>query len=162
MAQVTQETLRKALAGDVPLNEVFGLSEEQTGSIAILGLNLYQQGKIAEARTLFEGLIALNPNLFTGYAGLGAIALAAEPPRLDEAVQHLTKAIAINPNDPSVQANLGEALLRQGKFEDAAAAFEKALALDPDEADAGANRARAIIDGMEVVINEVQKLGVTE
>ncbi|MBI1790021.1 MAG: tetratricopeptide repeat protein [Acidobacteria bacterium] len=60
--------------------------------------------------------------------------------------------------DPTVQANLGEALLRQGKFEEATKAFEKALALDPNEEDPGANRARAIIDGMELVVAEIERM----
>lgn len=136
------------------------LTEQQTAAIAALGYNLYEQGKMSEATTVFNGLVAIDPGNYIGYAGLGAVALASEPPQLDLAVANLREAARLNSKDPTVQANLGEALLRQAKFEEAAAAFEKALELDPEEEDAGANRARAILDGMEIVIEEVQKMGV--
>ena len=64
----------------------------------------------------------------------------------------------MNPKDPTVRANLGETLLRKAQFNEAAKEFEKALELDPDERDPGANRARAIIEGMQVVISEVERL----
>ncbi|MBI3410699.1 MAG: tetratricopeptide repeat protein [Planctomycetes bacterium] len=134
------------------------LNEEQIVSIAALGFNLYQQGQLGEAQTIFEGLTAIDPTNYAGYAGLGAVALAKQPPALDEAVDYLTQAAGINDTDPTVQANLGEALLRQGKFEEATKAFEKALALDPNEEDPGANRARAIIDGMELVVAEIERM----
>ncbi|MBI1789381.1 MAG: tetratricopeptide repeat protein [Acidobacteria bacterium] len=137
------------------------LNEDQIVSIAALGFNLYQQGQLGEAQTIFEGLTAIDPTNYAGYAGLGAVALAKEPPALGDAVSHLTKASQMNASDPTVQANLGEALLRQGKFEDATKAFERALALDPNEEDPGANRARAIIDGMEVVVAEIEKMAAT-
>jgi len=136
------------------------LTEQQTAAIAALGYNLYEQGKMSEATTVFNGLVAIDPGNYIGYAGLGAVALASEPPQLDLAVANLREAARLNSKDPTVHANLGEALLRQAKFEEAAGAFEKALELDPEEEDAGANRARAILDGMEIVIEEVQKMGV--
>jgi Flp pilus assembly protein TadD len=61
--------------------------------------------------------------------------------------------------DPTVHANLGETLLRLGRFEPAAAEFDKALQLDPEQKDPGANRARAILSGMKLVIDELQKAG---
>jgi len=134
------------------------LSLEQLASIAALGYNLYEQGKYADAQIMFEGLTAVDPNNYSGYAGLGAIALANEPPALDDAIAYLRHAATLNPNDPTVRANLGEALLRQGNLEEAAEEFEKALELDPEEEDAGANRARAILEGMETVIEEIRKM----
>jgi Flp pilus assembly protein TadD len=89
---------------------------------------------------------------------MGAVALAKEPPALDDAVTHLTQAAKLDSTDASVQANLGEALLRQGKLDDASKAFEKAMKLDPNRQDAGANRARAIINGLDVVAGELRKM----
>jgi tetratricopeptide (TPR) repeat protein len=132
------------------------LERRQLDSIAALGFNLYQQGRMAEAEAIFEGLILVDDS-FYGYAGMGALELTKDPPRLDRAATNLRRAIELNPADPTVHANLGEALLRQGKFQDAAAEFERALDLDPHGVDAGANRARAIISGMELVIAEARK-----
>jgi tetratricopeptide (TPR) repeat protein len=156
--ELTLETVQKALDGEAPINSIFGFTPEQIGGIASLGYELYEQGKMEEATQVFRGLIALDESNYLGYAGLGAVALAQEPPALDMAVNFLTRATQLNGSDPSIYANLGEAYLRQAKFEEAAQAFEKALDLDPEEEDPGANRARAIIDGMEIVMAELQKM----
>lgn len=153
---VAPDALEKAVRGEGGLNAFFGLNKDQVDAMAVLGFQLYDQGRNDEARAIFEGLIALDSRSYFGYAGLGALALAEE--KLDEADTNLRKAIELKPEDPTVHANLGEVLLRQGKFEEAAAEFDKALELDPEEEDPGANRARAILDGMEVVINEVQRM----
>jgi tetratricopeptide (TPR) repeat protein len=134
-----------------------GLSKDQLDAIATLGFRFYEQGKTRDAETLFEGLIALDPKLYYGYAGLGAMALREE--KLDQAVEHLKQAAALNPKDATVYANLGEALLRQAKLPEAATEFKQALKLDPQQTDPGANRARAILHGMGLVVNEMQRVG---
>ena len=134
------------------------LNKQQIEAIAAQGFNLYQQGKLDEAKVIFEGLTAIDSTNYMGYAGLGAVALAKEPPQLDAALANLQKAAEINPSDPSVHANLGEALLRQAKFQEAATEFDKALELDPQGKDPGANRARAILTGLEVMVTEGKKV----
>jgi tetratricopeptide (TPR) repeat protein len=153
---VAPDTLQKVVAGEAPLNTFFGLGKNEIDSIAALGYRAFEQGKVQDAETIFQGLIALDNGLYYGYAGLGAMALAAE--KLDDAAQYLQKAVELNPNDATVRANLGEVLLRQSKFEQAAAMFRKALELDPQQRDPGANRARAILQGMSIILAELQKV----
>jgi len=148
---------KKVLAGE-QLSTIFGVTDAQMQAIAALGYNLYQQGKYKEAETIFRGLIATNDKNPYGYAGLGAVALAKQPADLETAYENLSKAAELRPNDPSVQANLGEVLLRQGKVEEGAKYFKRALELDPNQTDPGANRARAIISGLTAVLTEVQRL----
>ena len=152
----TEDALKRAIDGKAALNQFFGFSQESLEAMAVLGFNLFEQGKNEDAKTVFRGLIALDSTQFFGYAGLGALALAEE--KSEEAVGYLETAAELNPNDPTIQANFGEALLRQARFEEAATHFEKALELDPDEVDGGANRARAILEGMEILMNEFQRL----
>jgi tetratricopeptide (TPR) repeat protein len=135
------------------------LTDDQVEYLASVGYRLYEQGKIDDARTIFQGLIAANDSYY-GCAGLGAIALGQRPPLLEEAYANLTKAAELNPNDATVQANIGEMLLRQAKFEEAAPAFRKALDLDPEKKDRGANRARAMIGTLGYLASEVQKTAV--
>ena len=105
-----------------------------------------------EACTVFQGLIAVDPNLYLGNAALGAMDLTDG--RLDSALSHLTKAVELNPDDPSVHANLGEVLLRQARSTEALEHFQRAQALDPLSQDPGANRARAIIAGLNLAAPE--------
>jgi Flp pilus assembly protein TadD len=146
--------LRKE-AGPVSLSQVFGLAKQEIEAIATLGFQLYEQGKVADAESIFNGLIALDSRSYYGYAGRGALSLADE--KLDDASRWLTRAAELNPQDPTVHANLGEALLRQAKFEDAAGEFQKALALDPTQGDPGASRARAILNGMRIMLQQSER-----
>src|SRR5689334_15670894 len=152
----TKTAATKIIAGD-QLSNVFGVSDTQMQGIAALGYNLYQQGKLKDAETLFRGLVATNDKSWYGYAGLGAVALAKHPADLKTAQENLEIAAKLNPKDPSIQANLGQVLLRQAKFEDAAKQFQRALELDPQQKDPGANRARAIIGGLNSIMAEVQR-----
>lgn len=137
------------------------LTDEQVRYLATVGFNLYQQGKTEDAKIMFKGLVAANDSYY-GYAGLGAIALAQNPPELDVAFENLKKAEERNPDDPTVHANIGEVFLHRAKFEDAAAEFHKALDLDPEKRDAGANRARALIAALSTVAREIEKSGVNK
>ena len=142
-------------AGKVSLSQLFGLANQEMEALALLGFQLYEQGKAADAESIFNGLIALDSQLYYGYAGLGALSLAQE--KLDEALRWLTRAAELNPEDPTVHANLGEAFLRLAKFEEAAGEFQKALALDPAADDPGANRARAMLNGMRLMCQRADR-----
>jgi protein O-GlcNAc transferase len=133
-------------------------TQTQLQAMVALAFNYYQQGKLHEAETIFNGLTLIAPNSYYSYAGLGAIALAKKPADLTAALVNLKKAAELNPSDASVQANLGEVLLRQAKFDESAEYFKKSLELDPNHTDPGANRARAIIAGLNTVGQEVQRL----
>lgn len=160
MAQPTlaPETAAKRILSGEQLGDVLGVTEKQIQAIAAVGYNLYQQGKLTEAETVFRGLTATNNKSPFGYAGLGAVALAKRPSDLVEAYTNISKAAELAPNDPTIQANLGEVLLRQGKFDEAGKQFKKALELDPDSKNPGANRARALLTGLTAVASEVQRL----
>lgn len=132
------------------------LNEVQFQGTVALAYNMYEQGKMHEAETLFGGLSVINPQSYYGFAGLGAIALAKRPPDLDTAFKNLSTAEQLNPNDTSVQANLGETLLRQGKIDEAKKHLEKCFALDPGHNDPGANRARAIVGGLNMIAQQLE------
>jgi Tfp pilus assembly protein PilF len=132
-------------------------TREQLNSIATLGFNFYKEGKLDDAQIMFKGLIVAD-NSFYGWAGMGAIALCKEPPELEKAQTFLSIAVKLNPNDPSVHTNLGEVYLRQKNVEQATAEFQKALDLDPEKKDPGANRARAILNGLQTLATQARQI----
>jgi tetratricopeptide (TPR) repeat protein len=152
---VPSTTFQKVLREEAGLNEYVGFERQELCAVASLAGSLYGQGRITEARALFEGLIALDPQLYLGYSGLGAIDLIEE--RLDSALANLTRAAELTPGDPSVHSNLGEVLLRKARFPEASRCFQIALELDPKQADPGANRARAIIEALKVATKDCTK-----
>jgi tetratricopeptide (TPR) repeat protein len=152
----TERTIRITTGGD--LKNYYGLSSEHMDALAVLGFHLYRQGKLKEAETVFNGLIALDEQSFYGHAGLGTVALSQGSPDLQKACKHLEQAVQINPKDPNVHANLGEGLLRSARFKEAARSFETCLALDPGLLQAGSKRARAIIRTIDVISDHVAAL----
>jgi Flp pilus assembly protein TadD len=150
-----QDAILVKEAGGVSISQMLGLAKQEIEAIAALGFQLYEQGRVVDAESIFNGLIALDSHVYYGYAGLGALALVRE--KLDDASRWLSRAAELNPLDPTVHANLGEALLRQAKFEEAAQAFQKALTLDAAGTDPGASRARAILIGMRGMLQEAER-----
>jgi tetratricopeptide (TPR) repeat protein len=140
------EAAKRIIDGEKPAT-VFGVTDQQLKAIVALGYNQYQQGRFKDAETAS----------YMGFAGLGAVALAKKPPELDAAFTNLTKAAELKPDDATIQANLGEVLLRQGKIDDAKQHLEKAFALDPGHSDPGVNRVRAIVSGLDMIVKEVEK-----
>ncbi len=149
------EVAKRLVAGEKPAT-VLGVTDTQIQALAALGYNQYTQGRLEDAEALFRGVSALDPASYFGYAGLGAIALAKRPTDLKTAYDNLSKAAELRPTDATVQANLGEVLLRQGKVDEAKAHLEKAFQLDPGHNDPGANRARAIVGGLDMIVKELQ------
>ena len=155
--QMSASELTQRIKAGEQIASILGLSDTQVQTIAVLAYNQYEQGRYDTAEKLFAGITALDKKNSIGYAGLGAVAMAKKPPDLETAYTNLSKAVELNPNDATVQANLGEVLLRQGKLEEAKPHLEKAFQLDPGRKDRGANRARAIVAGLDMVMKEVQR-----
>jgi tetratricopeptide (TPR) repeat protein len=150
------EAAKRILAGEQPAH-VLGVTDNQVKAIVALGYNKYQQGKLDAAETMFKGAAGLDTTNYMGFAGLGAVALARKPADLDTALTNLTKAAELKPEDATIQANLGEVLLRQGKIDEAKGHLEKAFQLDPNRKDTGVNRARALVSGLDAIVQEAQR-----
>ena len=73
------------------------------------------------------------------------IALQGEK-RLDDAMAHYTRAIALRDDYAPVYSNMGTALRASGRLDEAVAAYERALALQSDFPDAHYNLANALLE----------------
>jgi cytochrome c-type biogenesis protein CcmH/NrfG len=149
------KVLKITTGGD--LAKYFGLTSMHIQAFSALGLQLFQQGRMHDAATVFEGIIALDEHSYFGHAGLGAVALAKNPPDLSVALSSLQLAANLSPDDPNVHANLGEALLRSAHFEQAAAAFRRTLELDAQRVHAGTRRVYAIINAIDLIAEKVTR-----
>ncbi|MBS1795841.1 MAG: tetratricopeptide repeat protein [Acidobacteria bacterium] len=115
-----------------------------------IGAMYYQQGNFEKARTIFEGLVELDPNSANAHSALGGLLTLQ---KMDEpAIRHLKRALELNPSQIAPYVNLGEIYIRQQKIEDAIANLKKAIEFDPEEKDPGANRARAMVLGIYQII----------
>lgn len=147
--------LSDIVEGRITLQEVSGLSDEEVNAILALGALMYQQGRRAEAEDLFRGAVMLNKKNALAHSALGTV-LTAEG-KHDEALEALNTAISLDPSDISAFVNRAEIHLKRAEFKEASDDLKSAIALDPEGNDPGANRARAIIIGMNELIKELQK-----
>jgi len=77
------------------------------------GLELYQQGRFAEAVEHFQAVVKSNPRWPGGYLMLGRCQLALE--QHNEALGNLQKAVELGPDDPANVAALSRALMAVGR-----------------------------------------------
>ena len=101
------------------------------------GRALAERRKFAEAVSFLENAIALDDGQAEYVRALGDV-LATNPRRREEAERLLRRATALDPSNPSGWVGLGNVLLRAGRRDDAARAFEEALRWDATHAEATA------------------------
>lgn len=132
------------------MREKLSITRVEFTEMGRIGALHYQQGNLDKARTIFEGLVELDPDSADAQSALGAVFTLQQED--DLAVRHLKKAAELDPDGIAPHVNLGEVFIRQRRIEDALAHLRKAIELDPDELDPGANRARAMVLGIYQVI----------
>lgn len=102
-------------------------------------LALMEKGQWAAAETAFLALSTRFPDYSGPWTNLGFIAAAKGDDA--EAVRHLEKAIAVNPENAVAMTALGTLLYRRGDHSGALAWNQRAISLRPDYADAHLNLA---------------------
>jgi tetratricopeptide (TPR) repeat protein len=128
------------------LREKLGISAREFQELGEMGAMYYRQGNLEKARTIFEGLIDLDPDSAAAHAALGALLTRTE--QFAEALEHLNRAVELDPDEIAPYVNRAEILIRQGRAEEAVENLKRAIALDPQEKDPAANRARAMALGL--------------
>ncbi len=102
--------------------------------MALGALTWKQCGIYADAETLWQATLRLNPASWMAQCNLGNAFL--EKGQVNEAIGHFQKALGINPNFAPTHFNLGVSFFQQGRTDDAISQYEKALEIKPDYAEA--------------------------
>src|SRR5689334_3013466 len=101
-------------------------------------LALHQKGQFADAEQAYLEILRQHPDHFDALHLLGTIAVQTQ--QLEHGVELIQKAIRLNGQIAIAHNNLGYALTRLGRFEEALANLDRAIALNPGYADAFNNR----------------------
>ncbi|HEY4076327.1 MAG TPA: tetratricopeptide repeat protein [Rhizomicrobium sp.] len=112
--------------------------------LAQQAITFHQQGNLAEAEKLYRQILESDPRLFGPRYYLGLLRL--QQGRNDEAIQFLSEALQISPNDPAALMNHGMALRTAGRAAEALASFDQVLATQPNMHEALYNRGVALAD----------------
>ena len=95
--------------------------------------DVYQSGDWTEAERLCRLILNDKSDQFDALNLLGII--AAQTQRPQQAIELLSKAVAVNPNHAIAHSNLGNLLCDLQRHEEALESFGRALTLNPDDAD---------------------------
>ncbi len=128
------------------LREKLGVSAREFQEMGEMGALYYRQGNLEKARTIFEGLVDLDPGSAAAHAALGALLTRTE--RFEDAMRHLDRAVELDPEQIAPYVNRAEIFIKQGRADEAVGNLKRAIALDPQEKDPAANRARAMALGI--------------
>lgn len=115
-----------------------------TGALLSTGAALHSAGQLAQAEAVYRQILAAEPNNPEALHLLGVIALQTNQPAV--AVGLISQAIQGNRGNPGYFSNLGSALRRLGRLDEAIAAGRQAVAMDGRFADGLANLANALQD----------------
>jgi predicted Zn-dependent protease len=154
-AQVGPANAEKWLAGELTLRELAGVSDSQMRKMVETAHRWLEQARFKQARTAFEGLIALEPRQSYFWAALGAIDVAER--KWLQAERRCSYAIALDEKEAAAYVNRGEAYVRLARFEAAAADLKKAIALDPAGKSPLTARARALAGAVFQALESAHK-----
>lgn len=112
-------------------------------SLHLLGLIACQGGRIAEAVSHFERVLAIRPDSADSHDYLGSALLAQG--KSDDAMAHYERALGINPNHADAHSNLANVLKDRGRVAEALVHYARALTLDPRRAEVHYNLASALM-----------------
>jgi tetratricopeptide (TPR) repeat protein len=102
------------------------------GDMVQLGHELFEGGRVNEARVVFEGLIAAGHQDAFCYTMLGTVSLALKD--FDRALQLFDRALELEPSDLAALVYRGELRLKRKKTAKAIKDFEQAVKLGaPDD-----------------------------
>lgn len=119
------ELLPKWAAGQLTLKELKGYTDDELYAIAHTAYFFLMQGKNEEARTLFEGLVAIDPRNEYYYRALGVIfhKLGDE----ERAIRQFGYAIQVNAKSSVAYLNRAEVYISRADWRAAQTDLEKAM-----------------------------------
>ncbi len=124
-AQEITETLEDWASGRRTLKEIVGYSDEELYVMSHMGYFFLMQGKNQEARTLFEGLLAIDPKNDYYYRALGII--FHKMGDAERAIKQFGYAIGLNTTSPYAYVNRAEIYISLAQYKKAEEDLRQAL-----------------------------------
>ena len=113
------------------LNPALRSQQEDASSSRTKALAHERQGQTAEAEQIWSAIAQTDPRNAEALAHLGL--LEARQEHYDRAIDFYQRALAIDPNLPGLQMNVGLAMFKAAQFPDAIKAFSAELRKHPDD-----------------------------
>lgn len=140
------ERLEKVASGQATIAEAAGISKDGLYRIAEKAYQLFSQGKLVEAKQLYQGLVAADPYDSVFHCHLGAVLWRSGD--LERAFEEYDAAVRYNVANTDALAGRGELLIAQGNVDKGVDDLSRALEIDPDCVRPSTQRARALLFSM--------------
>ena len=137
-----EEQLRQWAARKVTLKEIKGYSDDELYAIAHTGYFFLMQGKNEEAKTLFEGLVAIDPRNDYYYRALGVVFHKLNDS--ERAIKQFGYALLVNPKSAAALVNRAEVYIANNQRQEALTDLQAAMELMTPRDAALARKARAL------------------
>jgi type III secretion system low calcium response chaperone LcrH/SycD len=131
--------------GKATLRDVRGYSDEELYAIAKTAYLFFHQGRVAEARTLFQGLYAINPADPYFAKALGVVEMAAG--NAQGALAAYDVALKLDGRDAQAYVGRAEVRLAMGQKAPAVEDLRRAASLAPED-DPVTRKANAMIEAL--------------
>jgi tetratricopeptide (TPR) repeat protein len=131
------------LTGHITLGDLEGITKQEQYEMAKIGHSYLTTGRLDKAKTVFTGLLALDP--FDAYFHTVLGSIAQQEGRLPEAEAHYGKALKINPFSATAYANRGEVRVQMGRLDEGAEDLINAIQKDPGGTEQATIRARSTL-----------------
>ncbi|MCB9637489.1 MAG: tetratricopeptide repeat protein [Myxococcales bacterium] len=149
---LNEDGMERFISGDINAAELMGLSREELYMVANRGYELIEQGKLAQALRVFDGLSYLDPVDPYFYTVLGSIRQKMEDS--DSALNCYNQSLSLQGWNLTAYANRGEIFFNQGKLTEALVDFQRVIALDPEAKNPSTMRVRTLIDAIQEAVNQ--------
>lgn len=145
-----QQNLTQALFHYQTATQIDILPTLKLGAYNNLG-NLFKEiGQLIEAKTTYQQVLEIDPNLAIAHYNLGMTFRAMGDYR--EAITAYNQAIALNPKGADAYQNLGVVLLQIGQIQQSREAFKQAIVLHEQNHSTEAQRLRQALQAMGLKI----------
>ena len=145
--ELNEEALKAFIEGKATLGEVYGVDKESQYKVAELGYNLMTQGKLSEAKAIFEGLVAMDPKDTYFLTACGAAAQREED--LEDANKWYDLALEVDSKSAVALANRGEIKLIQGNIDEAISDLSAAIQADAEGTQPSTQRAAGLLQELK-------------
>ena len=134
--------VRRWAAGEATLQEIKGYTDEELYLIAQHGYTLFLNGKVKDAKVIFEGLVAIDPRNDYYYRALGVV--YHRQGDVERAIRQFTHAVTVAPESPAAYVNRAEVHIARRDYEAAHADLSAAIAVSTDLSQPIARKALAL------------------
>jgi tetratricopeptide (TPR) repeat protein len=152
---VPPELAERLIRGEMTVAQFVGLSQNTLYSIATMGYQMLQTGKLDAALTIYKGLVAASPYDSVFHCHLATVYAAQE--EFETALASYSTALMYNRANVDALAGRGEMYLRTNKIVEALHDLKAAVEADPEAKRPSSVRARAMLLGLKEKVEAQQK-----